>query len=242
MDVLILAAGYATRLYPLTLDIPKPLLDIGGKPILDHIIDKIKDKVDKVHVITNNKFYSHFLEWAKDKENVNIVNDQTLTNEDRLGAIGDIHYFIKKNNFDDELMVIAGDNLLGLDFDKFFRFFREKDSSILAIYDLIEKEKLANKFGVVELDDECKVIGFEEKPPQPKTSLTATACYMFKQKDVALLEKCVREQEKLDNTGDFIKFLASNSNVYGFVFDEVWYDIGSKEDLAKVRELKDCDL
>ena len=237
MDVLILAAGYATRLYPLTLDVPKPLLDIAGRPLLDHIIDKIKDKVDKIHVITNNKFHQHFLDWAEDKENINIINDQTMTNEDRLGAIGDIHYFIKKMEFDNELMVIAGDNFLGLDFDEFFKFYKEKDSSILAVYDLLEKEKLANKFGVIELNDKMKVVGFEEKPAKPKTSLTATACYIFQKKDIKLLELCVKEHQKLDNTGDFIKFLTLNSSVHGFVFDGVWYDIGSKEDLAKVREL-----
>ena len=237
MDVLILAAGYATRLYPLTLDKPKPLLEIAGKPMIDHITDKIKDKVDKIHVITNNKFHEHFLDWAKDKENVNIINDQTMSNEDRLGAIGDIHYFIEQNNFDKDLMVIAGDNLLGLSFDKFFKFFKEKNSSVVAVYDLLDKHKLANKFGVVELNEKNKIIGFEEKPAEPKTSLTSTACYIFKKKDIDFLEKCIEEHNQPDNLGDFIKFLSLNSSVYGFVFDDVWYDIGSKEDLAKVRKL-----
>ena len=188
--------------------------------------------------MTNEKFYGHFIEWAeKSVFDVKIINDGTKSNDDRLGAIGDIDFVIKEEKIGDDLMVIAGDNLFEFDLKAFYDYFWEKSKSVVAIYDLKEKELLANKFGVVELNEEDRIIGFEEKPAEPKTSLTATACYIFSKDDVALLEKCIAENESPDNLGDFIKWLSEKEEVYGFVFKEGWYDIGSKEDLEKVRGL-----
>lgn len=241
VKALILAAGYATRLYPLTLDKPKPLLPVAGKPMLDYIIAKIEEvpDIDEVFVVTNNKFFKHFLEWKSSytgNKKVTIVNDHTTTNEDRLGAIGDIHYVIENMNIDDELLVIAGDNLFEFSLKDFVDFTKQKGTSF-AVYDIGDKAKIANKFGCVELDENNKVIGFEEKPPEPKTTLASTACYFFTKDDIIELEKCIKENKQPDNSGDFIRYLTEKKDVFGFAFKERWFDIGGKEEYEEVNEL-----
>jgi len=242
MKAIILAAGYATRLYPITLDIPKPLIMVGEKLMVEHILSKIEevDEVSDVFIITNDKFYQKFVEWSKDfkySKPLKILNDGTKSNEDRLGAIGDIHFVVEKEKINDDLMVIAGDNLFEFSLADLTEFFKNKNASVVAVYDLVEKEKLAKKFGVVELDENSRVIGFEEKPEHPKTSLTSTACYIFTKKGLGLLERCIRENKKPDNLGDFIKWLSEREHMYGFVFKERWFDIGGHEQLEEVRKI-----
>ena len=242
MKSIILAAGYATRLYPLTENQPKPLLPVAGKPMLNYIMEKIEEvsNIDEVFVVTNNKFFLTFVQWKANNEDkftkkITIVNDKTKTNEDRLGAIGDIHYVIDTMNIDEELLVIAGDNLFEFSLGEFVDF--AKGRSSLAVYDLKDKSKIANKFGCVELDEESKLIGFEEKPSNPKTTLASTACYFFTKDDVELLENCIKENNKPDNTGDFIQYLSEKKDVFGFVFDEKWFDIGGKEEYEEVNKI-----
>jgi len=240
MKLLILAAGYATRLYPLTLDKPKPLLKIGGKPIVEHILEKAKniEEINEVFIVTNNKFYKNFLEWQDAFSYhvpVKIINDKTETNESRLGAVGDIDFVIRSDNIDEDLIVIAGDNLFEFNFTNFINFYKEKKSTIVALIDLKEKEKLANTFGTVLLDENKKVINFEEKPKDPKSTLAATACYIFTKEDLTELKKCMDENKKPDNSGDFVNYISQKKDVFGWVFEERWWDIGSKEQLEEVR-------
>src|SRR3989344_2204692 len=240
MKALILAAGYATRLYPLTINIPKPLLMVGPKPMIEHIIDRVMEipSVDEIFIVTNDKFFTTFVEWSNGfakRLPVKVLNDGTTTNDNRLGAVGDIEFVIKAEDIDDDFLVIAGDNLFDFSLAKIDGFFNEKKASLLAVYDLKDKSLLAKKFGVVELDKNHKVIGFEEKPAHPKTSLTATACYLLTRKDVKELSRCVQEIHP-DNLGDFIKWLSVKKAVYGFVPEGFWCDIGSHEQLALVRE------
>lgn len=239
MKALILAAGYATRLYPLTENTPKPLLMIGPKPMVEHIIDRLKEipEIDELFVVTNAKFYSTFVEWANNFEApfpVKIINDGTTSNEDRLGAVGDIAFVIEHEKITDGLISVAGDNLFTFNLGKMFEFFKEKKGSALALYDLKDPALLANKFGVVEIDSDNKVIGFEEKPDNPKTSLTATACYMLTSEDVQELLRCKKEI-KPDNLGDFIKWLSAKKNVYGYIPEGEWIDIGGHDELKEVQ-------
>lgn len=235
MKAIVLCAGYSTRLHPLTLNQPKPLLKVAGKPMLEHIMFRIEevDDVDEIFIVTNDKFYQHFLHWLKNyksNKKINIINDGTKTNESRLGAVGDIHFVVKNKNIDDDILIIAGDNLFEFSLDHMNIFFNEKKSPVVALYDVKDKE-LAKKYGIVALDEKEKIIGFEEKPLEPKSTLASTACYIFSKKDLEELEKIISQGKKPDNLGDFIKFLSERTHVYGFVFSEAWFDIGSKEQL-----------
>ncbi|PIN69863.1 hypothetical protein COV93_03810 [Candidatus Woesearchaeota archaeon CG11_big_fil_rev_8_21_14_0_20_43_8] len=235
IKAIILAAGYATRLYPLTLDKPKPLLPVAGKPIMEYILGKVSEvsDIDEVYVVTNNKFFSHFQKWSDGYDtrlDIKVINDGTMTNEDRLGAIGDIDYVITCEKIDDNVLVIGGDNLFEFDVCDMHKLFEEKNTSVVALIDLKSKDAVANKFGVVELDKNKKIIDFEEKPAKPKSSLAATACYLFCREDIKELRRCIEENNKPDNSGDFVRYLTSKKEVHGFVFTEGWFDIGSHDD------------
>ncbi|MEK6904943.1 MAG: nucleotidyltransferase family protein [Nanoarchaeota archaeon] len=240
MKVLVLAAGYATRLYPLTENLPKPLLKVGDKTIIEHILAKLETvkSVNQVYVVTNEKFYSTFSSWGKTiKTNLKltILNDGTISNEDRLGAIGDIHFVVQKENINDDLLVIAGDNLFGFSLSQFVDFFHKKKSSVVAFHELKSLEKVKGKYGVGILKG-SKVVGFEEKPTEPKSSLASTACYLFKKSDLSHLQDLIRIG-KADAPGNLITHLAQTSEVHGFVFDEHWFDVGSFESLEEAKKV-----
>lgn len=237
MKAVILCAGYATRLYPLTLNIPKPLLLVGGKPVLEHILENFiplakKGKLDEVIVVTNDKFHDHFNKWKVETKldlPITVLNDGTTSNDDRLGAVGDLLFAIDKQEINDDVMLVAGDNLFSFDVSKMHEVFTNNNASVIATYDLKDTSLLANKFGVVEINKDKKIIGFEEKPPAPKTSLTATAIYMLTQQDVARVQTLIAQEGKLDNMGSLIIYLTKKSQVYTYPLDR-WIDIGSKED------------
>lgn len=240
MKAVILCAGYATRLYPLTLNKPKPLLEIAEKPMIEHILFKVEkiEDVDEIFVVTNNKFYNNFIEWLKNynsNKKIRIINDETKSNEERLGAIGDIDFVIEKENISDDLLVIAGDNLFEFDMKKLNKFFKQKKASVVALYDVKDKE-LAKKYGIVDINENNKIINFLEKPENPPSTLASTACYIFSNYDIKELKRCIEEGKKPDNLGDFIKHLAEKKDIYGLVFSERWFDIGSFE------ELKEADI
>ncbi|AJF60109.1 MAG: glucose-1-phosphate thymidylyltransferase [archaeon GW2011_AR10] len=241
MKALVLCGGYATRLYPLTKNKPKALLEVKGKKILDYIVEKIREvqEVEEIFIVTNNKFALEFEQWAEEAEGktpITVINDATSSEEDRLGAVGDILFTVKEEKIHDNLLVIGGDNLFEYSLKGFVEFFKEKNSSVVAVRDVHDKAAIAGKFGVVELGESEKLVGFEEKPKEPKTSLAATACYIFKAEDLEELEKYLKAGNKPDNSGDFVKYLSNKKQMFGFVFQEKWYDIGSFEELGKARE------
>src|SRR5918992_6131862 len=164
MKALVLAAGYATRLYPLTLDRPKALLEVGGKPMLDRLLERLEAMgVDETVVVTNAKFTPHFEEWARDKERVRIVNDGTTSNDDRLGAIGDIGFVLDELDLDDDLVVVAGDNLFVGDISEFPVYGRNVNAPVLAVHDVGDLEQM-KEYNQVETDGEGRVKFIEEKP------------------------------------------------------------------------------
>jgi len=241
MKAVILAAGYATRMAQLTMNQSKPLINVAGKPIIEYILDKIKEvhKVDKIFIVTNHRFYDHFRVWLNNynfPQKITLVDDGTISNDTRLGAIGDLRFTLDEQEIDDDLMLIAGDNLFQFSLSKLHGFFQEKKSSVMALCDLKEKEKLANKFGVAEIDANNRIINFEEKPARPKSTLCATVCYILKKEDVKLLGELFNSPQIPDNIGDTISFLISKTAVYGFPFAESWIDIGSPEQLKEAEE------
>lgn len=237
MTVLILAAGYATRLYPLTLDKPKPLLEVGGKPILERIFERIDrlDKVNRCVIVTNQRFFENFKEWAgsyKFKAPVEVINDETTTNENRLGAIRDIEFVIKKKAIDDELLVIGGDNLFEFDLKAFTEFAKAHEPNFsLALFDIKDTEK-AKIYGVAKIDSSAKVVDFKEKPTTPESTLIATCVYYFPKEKLKLIQEYISlGKGGQDAPGNYIKWLSEKGEMCGFVFKEAWYDIGDIKSL-----------
>lgn len=242
MKALILAAGYAVRLQPLTLNTPKPLLEVGGKKIIDRIIDKISGLkgLDEISIVTNHRFYQNFIQWLESsshKKKISLIDDGTLTNETRLGAIRDMELAIKKRSIDDDLLVIAGDNLFEVDMRLFMDFaVSKKDSASVALHDVGSLEA-AKRYGVVSIDKEGKVVEFEEKPPEPKSTLISTGIYYFPKAHVRDISRYLKtEGTKNDAPGYYIKWLSINSKVCGFSFSQKWYDIGDIESYRKADE------
>ncbi|MDP2928611.1 MAG: nucleotidyltransferase family protein [Candidatus Omnitrophota bacterium] len=242
MKLLILAAGYAVRLHPLTLSTPKPLLPVGGRKIIDRILDKTTpiESIDAIYVVSNRKFFQNFVEWRKSRKDgsrILLVDDGTMTNDTRLGAIRDMDLVIKEGSIDDELLVIAGDNLFDLDLGIFLKFAQlHNDGVSVALRDVGSLEA-AKKFGVVRIDDDGKVTEFEEKPENPKSTLISTGIYYFPRGKVAPLREYVNSQgAKLDAPGYYVGWLSANDKVYGFPFSEKWYDIGDLESYRRADE------
>jgi len=241
MRALILAAGYATRLYPLTREFPKPLLEVGGKPLLDHIIAKIEgeEQVKAITVITNNKFFPQFKEWAAKRKfarPLNLVDDKTLTLDDRLGAIGDMHFAILDQGLQEDLLVLGGDNLFDTPLKGFLDFAKSKDSPVIGVYDIREKS-LASQYGVIGLDADSRVVDFEEKPKTPKYSQIAMCLYYFPKAKLGLIgEYAASRPEKRDATGFYIDWLRKREPVYGYVFEGRWFDIGDPRYYNEAKE------
>src|SRR3989338_8107478 len=236
MDAIILAAGYATRLYPLTENTPKPLLNVAGKPIIEHIIHKLGQisSIKKIYIVTNDKFENDFKEWLSnfDAETpIEIINDNTKSNEDRLGALGDINYTINTKDIDDDIIIVAGDNLFELSLTDVANFFKKRKSNVIVLHDVKDYE-LAKHYGIVEVSDDI-VVNFEEKPISPKSTLASTGIYLFPKKTISLIKKYMAQGNNPDKTGSFIEWLHKRDTVHSYVTDKKWYDIGSIEQLKK---------
>lgn len=239
IEAIVLAAGYATRLYPLTENMPKPLLTIAGKPMVEHIIGKLEtiSALNKIYIITNDKFEQHFKRWLADfnaQKPVEVINDKTKSNEDRLGALGDVHYAINQKNLDDDILVVAGDNLFELSLDDVANFFKKKKTNVIVLHDVKDFE-LAKQYGIVEIENNI-VINFEEKPVSPKSTLASTGIYIFPKKTINLIKKYVAQGNNPDKTGSFIEWLHKRDIVYSYVTDKKWYDIGTLEQLEKANK------
>lgn len=239
MKAILLAAGYATRLYPLTNNKPKPLLEVAGKPIIEHIISKISQirEVDKIFVVTNDKFFKNFQQWLDDfssDKQIKIVNDNTLSNEDRLGAIGDINFVIEKEKIDDDLLVVAGDNLFEFSLADVVKLFKTKKSPAIALYDVKSRE-LAKKYGIVTIDPANKIIRFVEKPEKPESTLSSTGVYLYPKDTLNMISSYLGEGGSQDKTGSFLEWLYKRKDIYCYISKERWYDIGSFEELERAR-------
>ncbi|MFC2036131.1 nucleotidyltransferase family protein [Chloroflexota bacterium] len=225
MKSIILASGFGTRLYPLTINTPKCLLEYKGKPILNHIIDKIPEHVD-ILVTTNRKFETHFRKWQRtlDREVVLCV-EPVLTEEESLGAVGSLTYCITKANILDDILVLAGDNYFEFDLSKFISISTYYGkNALVAIHDIGDISR-ACQFGVVQLYKQ-KIVRFDEKPVEPQSTLVATGCYLLPVRIIPLLLQFVRKGE-VNNLGNFIAHLANVDDVYTYTFTEPWVDIGS---------------
>jgi glucose-1-phosphate thymidylyltransferase len=234
MKAIILAAGYATRLRPLTDDVPKPLLPVGGRPILDWIVANIRhvDEIDAIHVVTNSRFADQFEEWGT-VHGVVVHDDGTSTNDDRLGAIGDLKYVLDRAGIDDDVLVIAGDNLFDFKLADYVRFWRtHPNTSAVAVYDCGDFE-LAAGYGIVELDSDDRITFFVEKPAEPPSTLAAIATYLYSRRQLPLIAEYLAEGNAPDQAGSLVAWLYRRQPVYGYRFGGEWFDIGDRKQLLE---------
>lgn len=244
MNVLILAAGYATRLYPLTLTKAKPLLDVAGKPMIEWVLDNLArvPDIEMVFVVTNAKFAKDFQDWASRYMARNpgrvlkIVNDGSTDDTNKLGAIGDISLVLMREELaTDDILIIAGDNLFSEPLDNFVKHARGSEAT-LATYDVGDLEAI-KKYSAITLDDDGVITSFEEKPTDPKSTLTGIALYYFSRETIPLFTTYLAAGNNPDQPGRFIQWLHTRKPVKTFQISGTWFDIGSKETLEEANEL-----
>ncbi|MST94674.1 MAG: nucleotidyltransferase family protein [Pedosphaera sp.] len=241
---MILAAGYATRLYPLTLHQPKPLLDVAGQPMIEHVIDNLApiDGIDGICVVTNEKFAGHFQKWAdhyratKAKLNFTIINDHSTDDTNKLGAIGDLHLVLTREKIDDDVIVVAGDNLFNVSLAEFGKVCRAKNAPVLAVYDVGNLEEI-KKYNAITMDGDGRITFFEEKPQQPQSTVTGIALYYYPRAVLPLIKQYVTEGNNPDQPGRLVQWLYPRIPFYTWRVPGLWFDIGSKETLEEANRI-----
>ena len=244
MKVIILAAGYATRLYPLTLSQPKPLLPVAGKPMVEHVLDNLTpmDGLDRIYVVTNAKFAGHFQQWSdhyratKAKLEFTIVNDGSTDDTNKLGAIGDIHFTLQTQNVDDDIIVVAGDNLFSEKLEGFGEFCHEKNAPVLAVYDVGNLDEI-KKYNAITFGRDDQITFFEEKPKNPTSTVTGIALYYYPKTTLPLIKQYIAEGNNPDQPGRLVQWLYPRTSVYVWRVPGLWYDIGSKETLEEANRI-----
>ena len=228
MKAILLCAGYATRLRPLTEDFPKPLLPVGGRPMLDWILDRVVEVTDDVHVVTNRRFAADFERWSAGRATVH--DDGTTSNEDRLGAIGDVRFVLDRIGRDDDVLVIAGDNLFDYSLADYAAWWRGKGAaSAVAVHDVADLE-LVRQYSVVAMDTDERIVSFVEKPREPQSTLCATATYIYHREHLPLLDAYPGDPDK---SGSLVEWLHERAPVYGYRFEGEWLDIGDRAQLLE---------
>lgn len=241
MKAIILAAGYATRLYPLTINKPKALLTINEKPIINYIVEQINtiDVIDEIYVVTNHKFINSFSDWQNEIESrakITVLDDGTTSEQDRKGAIGDIAFVIQKMNINDELLVIAGDNFFTYPLKNYYDFYKQKNKDCVCVK-IWHDEKTLKNFGIALLDQNSKVLNIEEKPENPKSNTVVFAMYLYQKDTIPLFEKYLLQGNNPDAPGNFPAWLYKQKEVYAYTFEGECYDIGTPESYQEVQAL-----
>ncbi|MBU90000.1 glucose-1-phosphate thymidylyltransferase [Candidatus Woesearchaeota archaeon] len=234
MKAIILAGGYAKRLWPITKHQPKQLLPVAGKAMIEYPLERIEvvKTIDESIISINAYFENNFREWFSKyqiRKKTKLVIEKTYSQREKLGSVGALGFLIKKLKFNSNLIVVAGDNLFEFSIREICAFFRKKKSPVIALYNIKNKNRIKGKYGVVEMGENNKIIGFKEKPRNPKTSLINIGCLILPRSDVKLISKYLEEGHNADTLGHFIGWLAKRKNVYGYIIDDPWFDIGSFE-------------
>ncbi len=242
MKAVILAAGYATRLYPLTLNKPKCLLTVGYQTILDSLCDKLNElkSLDELIIVTNAKFYDQLSDWKKNAKSrlpIRIVNDGTTSNDNRLGAIGDLRFTIQQCHIQSDILMLASDNLFDAGLSAFESFAGLKGGAVsVGLYDIKDSSLASKKFGVLEVNSSSEVIGIEEKPEFPKSSLIGMGIYYFPKDSLKLIDEYLSDQAANDAPGHYIRWLVGRIKIFGFLFSGMWYDIGNLKALEDANQ------
>ncbi len=225
MKTIIMAGGYATRLWPITKTKAKPLLPVGTKKIVDIVYEKVSKFGSEILLSTNKRFEEDFKKWAKDKD-VKVVVEDTMREEEKLGAVKALAQIAR--DIDEDFLVVAGDNIFSFDLDPLIDLYEKKKRPVTALYDVGDYE-LARRYGVAELDGRI-VRKFYEKPEKPPSTLVGIAIYIFPHEVADILLKYVESSEMSDNLGDFLSHLCETTDVYGYAFTNGnWYDVGNPD-------------
>ena len=233
MKAVVLVAGYASRLYPLTLNTPKALLTLNDVSLLDYLIDKVKeiDAIDEVILVSNHKFYRNFLDWKKSYNGdlkITVIDDGTTTNETRLGAIGDFNFAIEKLGIDDEVMLLVSDNYFTFSLKDFYDFYLEKQSDCILVTEFEDLEYLGKNFACVKLDSNRRITSMVEKPGGiPDTNIGAYASYIYTRESVRMIKEYLDQGNNKDAPGNFPSWLYTKKPVFAYSFDGECYDIGT---------------
>jgi len=244
VKLIVLGAGYATRLYPLTLTKPKPLLNVAGKPILEHVLDNLRTipHLDHVYIVTNAKFAEQFQAWSDSYQrpqlrfNFTTVNDGSTDDSNKLGAIGDTNLVLNKYGIDDDIIVVGGDNLFSEDLYRFGELCRTQNAPVLAVYDVGDLEEI-KKYNAIEIDDQSRITFFEEKPAEPKSTLTGIALYYYPQSSLPLIRQYISEGNNPDQPGRLVQWMYTRVPFYTWKVPGLWFDVGSKETLDEANRV-----
>lgn len=236
MTCIILAAGYATRMYPLTLNYPKPLLEVGGKKIIDWLIEDLeKAGVERTVVVSNHKFISQFQAWAEGRENIIVLDDGSEDNDHRLGAVKDIEFAIEEANIDDDIVVLAGDNVLNFSLSSFIEYGREKKTSCIMRHEEKDLNKL-RKTGVIEINEDELVLNMEEKPKEPKSNWAVPPFYYYTKEDKDLIKEGIASGCGTDAPGSFVSWLVKKKPVHAYKMIGDRFDVGSIEGYERIKK------
>lgn len=240
MKAIILAAGYATRLYPLTLNMPKALLPINNKPIINYIVDQINtlDAVDYIYVVTNAKFAQNFFNWQisiNSQIPVKVINDGTTQDGDKKGAIGDIQFVIDHEKINDDLIIIAGDNFFTFQLKDYYKFAMACQKDCACAKEFNDKN-LLNQFAIALTDENNKLIDLEEKPQVPKSNLVVYANYIYRKQTLPLIKKYLQDGNIPDAPGFFLQWLYKRQDVYIYKIIGECYDIGTPKAYEDVQK------
>lgn len=237
---LIIAAGYATRLYPLTENFPKPLLEVGSRNILERILDDVDPlpEVERHIIITNHKFAPIFSDWLQKTDYtkpITIIDDGTSTNETRLGAVRDLLLAIEQEKIDDDIMVLAADNILEFSLRGFVDFFKEKGTSVIMCHHEPELRKL-QRTGVIAVNGDMRVLEMQEKPEKPVSNWAVPPFYIYSHSDLPLIRDCMNHGCGFDAPGNLAHYLADASTLHAWRMPAGRFDIGSLDSLREAQE------
>jgi glucose-1-phosphate thymidylyltransferase len=244
VKLIVLAAGYATRLYPLTLNQPKPLLPVAGKPMMEHVLDNLMpvDEIDGIYIVTNAKFVKHFGAWADEYQTgnkarpINIIDDRSTDDSNKLGAIGDMNLVIEQAKIDDDLMVVGGDNLFSESLGGFGDYCRERNAPVTGVYDVGDLNEI-KKYNSIEIDENDRITYFEEKPQTPRSTLTGIALYYYPRSVLPLIKQYIAEGNNPDQPGRLVQWLYPRTPFYVWRIPGIWFDVGSKETLEEANRI-----
>lgn len=244
MKLIVLAAGYATRLYPLTLNQPKPLLPVAGKAMIEHVLDNLMpiDEIDGIYIVTNARFAGHFRNWADNYQAggrvrfIQVIDDGSTNDANKLGAIGDMLLVINEAHIDEDIIVVGGDNLFSQSLARFGAYCREKRGPVTGVYDVGNLEEI-RKYNAIEIDEQDRIVYFEEKPAAPKSTLTGIALYYYPRAVLPLIRQYIAEGNNPDQPGRLVQWLYRRVPFYIWRIPGIWFDVGSKETLEEANTI-----